>query len=77
MVLLAAVAMISAVPLDGEKGETGSLAVGDDMDLAESHKKIHYKVYKAKAPKYKAPKYYVPKAPKIKYVKAKGHGYGY
>ena len=76
---LAAVAMVSTVPLDGEKGETGSLAVGSDIDMAESRHKGHYKVHKAKVyvPKYHAPKYYVPKAPKIKYVKAKGHHHDY
>ena len=76
---LAAVAMVSTVPLDGEKGETGSLAIGADIDMAESHHKGHYKFHKAKVhvPKYHAPKYYVPKAPKIKYVKAKGHHHDY
>jgi hypothetical protein len=28
--------------MDGEKGETGLLAVGADIDMAESHHKGHY-----------------------------------
>ncbi len=65
--------MVSAVPLNGEKGETASLVV-DDLHKSE----LFHKAHKAKAaPKAhaapKAPKAHAPKAPKAKGIKAKGH----
>ena len=63
--------MVTAVPVNGEKGETASL-VADDLNKSE----LHHKAHKAKAaPKAHAPPiaHHAPKAPKAKGIKAKAH----
>lgn len=65
--------MVSAVPLNGEKGETASL-VADDLDKSELFHKAHKAKAAPKAHAPKAPKAHVaPKAPKAKGIKAKAH----